>query len=132
MFLLASCQQPSSYEKFIRTADAVDGQFCFEIDMSDTLSLYDLSFFTRVDVGRFASQKARPYLELYVSWVSPSGQVFDETVFMEAGDSRGSSQLYRSGLEPFEAGEWKLNIRPVDAPSRFRGLGVICRKNGTR
>lgn len=125
--MLAGCARPAETEAFVRADKADDGVYSFPVDMADSLSCYDFWFYSRLSSGR------RDNLELRVSWTSPSGKSFYETVFMKEVDSMGVRELYRSGVVPVECGEWKINVRPVDAGKDFLGLGLICRRNdGTR
>lgn len=125
--LAACCARPVETEVFVRSADAEGGVYSFPVDMSDSLSSYDFWFYSRLFSG------SRSNLGLRVSWVSPSGESFYETVFMEKVDESGVRELYRSGVVPAEYGEWKINVRPIEAGEGFLGLGLICRKNdGTR
>lgn len=135
MCLALSCREPSAREDFV----AGGGPFIFRVDMSDTTRTYDLSFYTRLD--------ARPHLlenvvdvPLSVQWISPSGEVFEETVYLPLTDedatfySRQIRRLYRSGIVPAEDGVWALAVTLPDTVSvpGLRGLGLIQQKNGTR
>lgn len=120
---LSGCERPAETEVFVRSADAADGVYSFPVDMSDSLSSYDFWFYSRLFSG------SRGNLELRVSWTSPSGGSFYETVFMERVDEYGVRELYRSGVVPVEYGEWKINVRPIDAGKDFLGLGLISRRN---
>ncbi len=120
---LSGCERPVETEVFVSSVDAADGVYSFPVDMEDSLSSYDFWFYSRLFSG------SRGNLELRVSWISPSGRSFYETVFMEKVDSRGVRELYRSGMVPSEYGEWRLNVRPIDAGKDFLGLGLISRRN---
>lgn len=124
VLLAVSCARPASYERFIKAGEAVRDLYSFEIPLEDTLSTYDISFYTRVDGG-----PSRGCLHLDVVWVSPSGRRASETVYM---NPELQCEKYRSGVSPKEAGEWRLEVRVQDAPEGFRGLGIICMDNGTR
>lgn len=132
LVVLAACSRPKSYEEFIREKDSVSGMYSFELDMTDSLDIYDVWFYTRVDRSRAATVADYPPMELVVWWVAPSGKVYDETVYMSSGDYRGVREKYRSGIEPSERGVWKLCVKPNDPPKNFRGFGVICERYGTR
>ena len=126
---LAGCAAPAEeYNSFIRSADARDGVYSFSVPLTDSLATYDFSFYGRLFSGRQSN------VELRVLWLSPSGESFSETVYMRGLDSRGGEELYRSGVRLSEAGEWKVNVRPVGVGSEFAGLGLICTKeaDGTR
>ncbi|MCR5560521.1 MAG: hypothetical protein K6F58_01735, partial [Bacteroidales bacterium] len=51
-----------------------------------------------------------------------------ETVYLPYGTRAGSSQLYRSGIKPEPAGEWRIAVKPIDAPEGLRGIGIICKR----
>ena len=52
-----------------------------------------------------------------------------ETVYLPYGGKAGSTHLYRSGIRPSPAGEWRLVIRPTDPPEGLRGIGIICKRH---
>lgn len=126
--LFFSCVRPSSYECFIKSKDAEAGNYLFQLEMADTLS-YDISFYTRYDYGfgRTGGQ-----LGLNVVWRSPSGETQAERVWMPAGGSEGRVQPYRNSVEPDESGTWTIVVQPDNTPRQFRGIGIICKENGTR
>ena len=130
-----SCRRPSSREDFI----AGDGPYAFEVDMEDTTKTYDFSFYTRLD--------ARPYLlegvvdmPLDIQWISPSKEVFTETVYLPLTDekatfySRQIRRPYRTEVIPAESGIWGLVVSVPDSVSipGLRGLGLIQSIHGTR
>ncbi len=125
---VAGCAAPAEeYNSFIRSADARDGVYTFSVPLTDSLAIYDFSFYGRLFSGR------RSNIELRVLWLSPSGESFSETVYMRGLDSRGGEELYRSGVRLSETGEWKVNVRPVGVDGSFAGLGFIAtRTDGTR
>ena len=54
--------------------------------------------------------------------------ILKENVWFPAGEHRA---LYRSGVSP--ASDIILQIKPINPPEGFRGLGIICKRNdGTR
>lgn len=132
LLAVMSCARPGAYEEFIRVSDAVSGRFCFDIDMSDSLDIYDVWLYSRIDRQRPVTLQGYDPIKLRIWWVSPSQKVYDEEVYMESGDYRGVRQLYRSGIEPSERGVWKLWVEPVNPPGGFRGLGVIFERYGAR
>ena len=119
----SGCVKPASSEKFIPAAKAQAGIYVFDFEMADTLSTYDFYFYTRVDGPQLDS------LPLKVMWVAPSGESFTETVYM---DPTAVMEPYRSGVRPAEAGDWRICVRPVGVSGGFRGLGLVCKDNGTR
>lgn len=118
-----SCIRPSSFETFIPASKAQAGVYVFDFEMADTLSTYDYYFYTRVDGPQLDS------LPLKVMWLAPSGESFTETVYM---DPASVKELYRSGVRPGEAGGWRICVRPLGVGNGFRGLGLVCKDNGTR
>ena len=117
------CVRPSSFESFVPVHKASDGVYVFDFEMSDTLSTYDFEFFTRIDGERPDS------LPLRVMWLAPSGKSFSETVYMNPGLD---VEKYRSGVAPAEQGRWRICVRPAVESPGFRGLGLVCKTNGTR
>ena len=131
----AACRRPSSQEDFIAGA----GPYVFSVDMADTTQSYDFSFYTRLD--------ARPHLlegvvdmPLDIQWVSPSREVFTETVYLPLTDahstfySRQIRRPYRTEVIPVESGIWELSVTVPDTVSipGFRGLGLIQSIHGAR
>ncbi len=125
---MGGCVAPADVrESFVPADSARDGVYSFSLPLTDSLAVYDFSFYGRLLSGR------QDNVELRVLWLSPSGESFSETVYMKSLDSRGSRELYRSGVRLSEAGEWKINVRPVGVGNGFTGLGLICTKSdGTR
>ena len=70
----ASCARPTSVEQF--AFDDGSGQFDFTVDMSDSLCLYNLSFYTRLE-----SRLSPPGFPLRVYLTSPSGVTYAESLF---------------------------------------------------
>ena len=140
-----SCARPDSVEQYVGIEQReANGIYRYSIDLSDSLATYDITFYSRIDAGRQRMAETGDF-PLMVTWISPSGQRYRETVFFNVRDeARGSSfytsqyrKPYRTGLVPVENGIWDLTVH-VNAGNEvpgFRGLGVICRKNlphGTR
>ena len=109
----ASCSRPSSVETY-RLNDG-SGIYEFTLDFQDSTSVYDLSFYTRVDD---ADTKGFP---MQVSWYSPSGQLLGERLWF---DCSSPVSPYRRGCDPPEHGTWRIMVK-ADAPG-MRGLGLIC------
>ena len=123
----AACSRPGSYERFVTIAQSSGGVYEFELDLSDTTSTYDISFYTRTLGG---GQTVAPSLPLMVAWESPEGVLaLEEKVFMRAGGDRGRVEPYRSGVAMAEPGIWKISIRPAEVPEGFSGMGIICKRN---
>ena len=142
---VVSCARPDSVEQYIGIEhNEPNGLYRYSLDMSDSLATYDITFYSRIDAGRqrMASVKDFP---LMVTWTSPSGQRYRETVYFGVHDeAHGSSfytsqykKVYRTGLKPVEYGVWDMtvHVNSGNEVSGFRGLGVIYKKNrpdGTR
>ena len=128
---LASCSTPIVSEDFRpRSERDTSGRYCFDLDMSDSLATYDISFYTRIDCGTklFA---ALPDIPVNVELVSPSGYSFTESVFLAKSSfdigRPGSFDIltdYRVDCVPFEYGCWKMFLALPDIRG-LRGLGVI-------
>ena len=146
VLFLGSCHRPSVEDRFVRVCDAAEGVYGFQVDFPDTLTTVDVSLYTRFDAAprRLSSLTGLP---LQADWISPSGQRYSETVYLQPGQVssglgrriRGSRfcreciEPYRSGLLPYETGQWNLELRPLEDLPGFRGLGIIVRRHdGTR
>ncbi len=121
--VLAACSRPSSYEQFVRSDGS--GEYSFELELPDTLSSYDISFYSAVDRPLFSADTLRSF-PLQVVWRSPSGRYLSETVYYPADSLKAR---YRSGIVPSEEGSWTLSVTIAPEPRGLRGLGVICRRN---
>lgn len=125
--LAAGCSRPLSTEIFVRSSQAENGVYVFDLTLADSLAPYDFWFYSRTLGTEISS------LPLNVQWLAPSGKRFSETVYMKKVDADGESELYRSGVVPAESGQWRLSVRPVGVDDDFCGLGIICKENdGTR
>ncbi|MCR4859438.1 MAG: hypothetical protein K5910_02095 [Bacteroidales bacterium] len=126
-WVLSACSEPDGAELFLHRDAARDGVYVFSLPLTDTTAAYDFWFYSRVE------RQPLTNLQLNVQWLSPSGDGFSETVYMQRVDPRGSREAYRSGMVPAEAGAWQLSVRPVGVDGDFLGLGVIYKKqDGTR
>ncbi len=129
LLLFAASCRPASYEQFIRADQAQDGEYVFALDLSDSTVTYDLSLYTRVDPALMAAATPSAELALQVCWQSTAGEAMSENVYLPYGAAGGTVQLYRSGIKPSPAGEWRLTITPMTPPAGLRGLGIICKRN---
>lgn len=123
LLLAVCCTEPGTQDSFVSRSEAAGGIYEFTFQIEDIRTDYNFSFFTRVD-GKW--QAAIP---LYVKWLSPSGDSFSETVYFRAGEE---VEPYRSEVALAEEGDWRISVSVPEAPRGFRGLGMICKKNGTR
>lgn len=132
--LMLSCSAPLTMEDF-RSMDDRDslGRFSYELDMSDSLAVYDISFYTRLD------QSAKDFADgsdvcVDIEFVSPSGATFSEVVYIPhssfSSRRKGTYDClveYRIGSVPVEWGVWKMNLT-VPQTYGMRGMGVINKK----
>ena len=116
LLLAVSCREPRSTERFVKGP----GPYVFVVDMSDTLSVYDLDLFTRVD------GEVPPEIGLRVQWTAPSRATSRETVYLPL--SPEVYQPYRRGMRPPQPGEWTLTVTPVSAPEGLWGMGLVVTK----
>ena len=116
---LSSCSRPHSREYFIRSDKS--GEYSFELEMADSLSSYDISFYTVIDRLLLGPDTLRCF-PMQIVWRSPSGRYFSETVYYPADSLR---VRYRSGMVPSEPGIWSLGVTISPEPQGLRGLGVI-------
>lgn len=122
--LACACGKPSSYEQFVRRAAAPDGVYRFELDFSDSTALYDLSFYS-------PAVEKDTMLALDVVWSYPDADSLKERVYLPI---RGKDAIepYRSGASPSPAGSWELSVQVENQPEDFLGIGIICKRHGTR
>lgn len=140
-----SCSRPTSVEQFVSVdRREANGLYRYTLDMSDSLAIYDISFYSRIDANRLKFTHAKDF-SLMVTLTAPSGQRFRETVYFGVFDESSGSNFfssqyvkpYRTGLVPVEYGVWEMNVlvnSGAEVPG-LRGLGVVCKKHlpdGTR
>ena len=114
-----SCVRPASEEQYV--FDDGSGQYDFMVDMSDSLCVYDLSFYTRLE-----KRLAPPGFPVRIYLTSPSGVTYSESLFYDASVSLVVP--YRTDLRPVEHGVWILSVRAK--AEGLTGMGLICtRKN---
>lgn len=121
LLVLAACVRPDAVETYVLNDGT--GRYIFSLDMGDSLSVYDLSFYTRVD------DRDVEGFPMTVTLYSPSGEVQSETVWFDCRS--GQEAVYRTDCEPQERGVWQMSVR-ANAEG-LRGIGLICReRHGTR
>ena len=120
-----SCREPSIRENFVKSSKiSEDGRYHFDVDFSDSLAVYDISFYSQLH--EFSSNISFP---VTVHWKSPSGWSFSERVYW---DPSQDVVLYRTDITPTELGTWDLSVYVGDYPP-LCGLGIITeKKDGTR
>lgn len=122
--LVLSCTRPDTYEKFVPAPGTEDNIYLFDIDLSDSTSLYDVSFYTKVDTPVVKPKRLESF-KMHIFWVSPSDIRLEETVYYPSWET---IVPYRTGIKVSEAGEWRLAIQITDPPKSLRGLGVIVKR----
>ena len=133
-----TCTEPYSQEDYVKTRKRdKSGRYEFVLDMPDSLKRYDLDLIVVMDCGkkRFSSFENA---SVNMLWVSPSGQLFNETVWLSRKDlssrtlfSRLFEVRYRAGLVPTEYGNWKLYIalkEDVLSTYSIPGIGIRLKK----
>lgn len=127
---VTACREPLSREAFVKGP----GPYEFSVPMNDSTVLYDFDFYTRIDASP-EDIRALSDLPLTITWTSPSGQRFTESVFLPLQGrtsffSRQIREPYRAGISPWEYGDWTMSVFvPVSASvPGMRGLGLIITK----
>lgn len=128
---LVSCGAPIVSDEFrsISQRDSL-GRFAFDLDMSDSLAKYDITFYTRVDCGEKSFSLLQD-IPITVEFASPSGELYSEDIYWpkssfdtERMGTYDACVDYRVSCVPVEYGEWKmcLTVAPVRG---LCGVGVI-------
>ena len=125
LLLLAACHRPVMEETFVKVSDRdVLGRYGFRIDLADTLLTYDLDLLVGMacpDPG-YAAFRQMP---LHLQWTAPSGQAFEETVWVgrkQLTSWPASHRGGRMGLAAIYPGELDRGIQhhgdgsPPDTP----------------
>lgn len=142
-----SCSRPVTAEQFVRNNERdAWGRYAFDIDMTDSLSVYDISLissFSCIDRD-FSSFRSMP---LNLMWEAPDGRLFEDNVVLGRNVLRDSSYYDKvladrlgESLSPVENGMWRLYIKAdEDSLKKYgmTGIGIrVDRKqtqdNGTR
>lgn len=135
---IVSCKRPQSDENFVLSSKAADmGGYIFDVDMTDSLCTYDMSFYARIDYPRNKETSLHDY-PMYVVWTSPSGNKQALTVYMDLTGATNptyySKQIvipFMADADPVEYGMWQLKVSANEALSDMglRGLGLIVKRN---
>ncbi len=115
--LFFSCSRPTEGEEFL---SGKRESYDFTLPVEDSLSRYDLSFYTRID-GH--GQIVRP-LRLDVTWQSPQDSTCRETVYMPLSQKNLTVAKYRTSLRFPSSGNWALKVAVSPQEKGFRGLGL--------
>ena len=128
--LLLACSAPKGSEQFLKGK----GPWTFSADMTDSLSTYDFSFYTRRDAAP-AKRAQVAELPLTVQWISPAADTLCETVYLPLSArstfyTSETSVPYRKGVSPADHGVWTLIVTPHDTVSvrGLRGLGLAIKR----
>ena len=131
-----SCNTPpKSHEVFIMKKDALIGVYDFNLDLSDSLSKYDIKLFSSLDRADDRKEDSKQ-IKLSISLFSPSNEIFSEVVYIprdklirESRSSKFYFLPYRADIIPPEYGDWSMRIR-MENDEGVRGLGVqLIKKN---
>jgi len=122
LLCLISCSRPTEGEMFLT---APRNSYDFPVEVVDSLSFYDFSFYTRVDSNSDMSYPVR----LDISWVAPTDSIYRETVYMLTGNESGTVEKYRSYVKFPMLGSWTLKVSVTPEVEGFRGLGLIWKEN---
>lgn len=126
LVLLMSCSQPAALEKFISSdARTEEGAYRYELDLSDTASLYSIAFYTLLD------EHLADELAMEVSLYSPSGKAYKEKVVIPTEHFKVKGYFaqecfvdYRTEFQPVEYGHWWLELNLMNHPEKLRGMGL--------
>lgn len=135
LVMVAACSEPAQMEYFCSSDDRDSlGRFCYSLDMSDSLSTYDIAFYTRIDCSP-KDFDALNDVRVDVELVSPAGLSYVETVYLPVASFSSRKRCtydsiadYRTGLTPVEWGVWQMYLSLPEIQG-LRGMGVI---NGKR
>ena len=142
LLVVCSCHRPVMEETFVRVADRdALGYYQFRVDMADSTLTYDVDLLvgmacTDTDFAAFRQ------LPLRLQWTAPSGQPYEETVWVRRKELSDSTFYekhfwveYRHDIRPAEAGEWNLALSiPENISKQFdiTGTGLRLTRHGTR
>ncbi|MBO8485585.1 MAG: hypothetical protein IAB78_04070 [Bacteroidetes bacterium] len=128
------CSEPASSGTFIKSCDTeTPGLYPFTIDMTDSLCLYDMTLYTRIDATEKRFARMPSGIPLDIRLTSPGGKRYAETVYipkegfsMMTSFSREYEMPYRKNIRPEEYGIWKMEIEIQDEKDfpGLRGMGI--------
>ena len=134
-FGLCSCSKPNTEEIYAKSSDRDDyGRYEFVLDMSDSSALgYGVDLLIPMECSDNIFEGFEN-MSLNMMWESPGQTFFEENVWLSGNDLSASyrySKLfmvrYRSGILPYDYGQWKLYISvPEEFVNRYKipGIGV--------
>lgn len=132
MALFCSCSRPVSDEMFVKNSDRDEyGRYEYLLQMDDSLKRYDIDFIFSME-GNSPDIQAFTNLPFHILLSSPSGRLYEEKIWvtremiMEDSDfSKRFCAHYRSELEPYERGEWRLYLDvPDEDLKKYSILGI--------
>ena len=135
--MLSSCCEPSVSDRFIKKSKAKDGsRYDFELVLSDSTSLYDLTLYTRLNCTPRQFAAMEDGFGVGAVWTSPDSLEYREVFYIpkaafvrDSFYSRSASMPYRRALKPAKTGIWTLSLIMLEGTPEFMdGLGLNCRK----
>ena len=129
---VVSCSEPSVYGNFVKIADAdSSGRYRFTLEMTDSLSRYDIYFYTRIDAVDRDAESVEEDIPVNVMLVSPSGVRYTEKVYIRRETNTTDSRYYgdydvlwRKDSVPVTFGSWLLYLSTDSNIPGFRGFGI--------
>lgn len=134
--VVLSCSAPSVTRQFVKKSGADSlGRYSFVLDMSDSLAIYDISLYFRLDTDD-AGFESMGDIPVGVTFESPDGRQYGENVYVPKSSwcSRSHSAHdydveYRTGVSPSVHGKWVMRLSVDDSQvAGFRGIGVRLEK----
>lgn len=123
-----SCREPESVETFVFSDDAPMGIYKFDVDLGDSLRVYDIALYGRLD-GRRKDLQEQKIIPVDMILRSPSDSVYGERIFIEAKEENRFSAsfrtLWRRSIVPSECGIWHLEACVGPKYDALTGLGII-------
>ena len=76
---LVCCSAPDTWEMFVKnTGDGDRSEYIFPLKMSDSLAIYDIELFTRLDISDAAFAALPEVIPFNITYTSPSGTGYYE------------------------------------------------------
>ena len=127
LLLAVACSNPKSVETFVPT-DENEAAYRFTLDLSDTMLVWNLGFYGRID-GTREELEGLDALPLTVCFTAPDGTQYGEKVQVplhrDTPLSLSFDETYRRGMKPVMPGAWELTLTAPDAPEGLTGVGII-------
>jgi hypothetical protein len=107
---------------------SADSAYVFPADMSYDDCMYDVYLYTVIERDTISIGR----VPFSVTWISPSGKIYREQVYMSDADKvyesvshRQYKALYRTGLKPSEYGIWSVRIKTGLTVPGMLGIGLM-------